>query len=221
MTPQEYGVTEVRAANLQDSERPTDKECFQAIDRWVREKEKEWVVVARACLEVQTRELWRHGNFHSWDEWLNNAAPTSARTIYWHIRIVRGLEADFTDAELATMPRETAKQLQRLPRSVRADPRVRRAANGKKRAFIATVQETHPEMHLENTEEIKLHLEASFVPLFHEVVEALRVIEDDPTMSYERVIELAFIAWMNEPWGEVEAGISNISRARQLQELAK
>lgn len=137
------------AANLQTT--PTDAECFVAIDAWVREKEREWAVIARACLEVQTRELWKCGDYHSWDAWLNNAAPRSARTIYWHISLLKGLEPDFTDAELSHIAPEAAKVLRSLPKSVRNDPRVREAAKGKRQALVAKLRETHPGQLMENS----------------------------------------------------------------------
>lgn len=135
------------AANLQTT--PTDAECFIAIDTWVREKEREWAVLARACLEIQARELWKHGGFHSYDDWLHNAAPSSARTIYWHVSLLKGLEADFTDEQIGAMPPETAKQVRKLPKSLRNDPALREASTRKQKAFVETLKRDHPEQLIE------------------------------------------------------------------------
>lgn len=135
-------------ANLQDG--PTDAECFLAIDTWVREKVKEWVPLARACMEVRMRSLYFHGGFSSWDGWLNSAAPgVSARTIYWHISLIEGLEADFTDEQIGAMPPETAKQVRKLPKSLRNDPALREASTRKQKAFVETLKRDHPEQLIE------------------------------------------------------------------------
>lgn len=144
-------TTSETAANLHlDKSTPTDAECFLAIDSWVREKEKEWAVLARACLEVQTRELWQHGEYHSYDEWLHNAAPSSARTIYWHISILKGLEADFTDDEIGAMPPESAKVMRKLSKAARRDPVVREASTRKRKPFVELIQTLHPNEHIED-----------------------------------------------------------------------
>lgn len=206
---------EIRSANLHRS--PAEE--FLAIDEYVRAYERQWVTVAQLCLRVKQAELWKYGDFHSWEDWINKAAPKSARTIFYHVGLFKDLSSDFTPDELATMPPETAKVLRRLSPSTRRDPRIREAANGRKRGFIEAVQQTHPEELVECVEEIKLSLEASFASIFHEVVESMRLLEDDMQMSYERCIELAFIAWSHEAWGEPEAGITNLARARQLREI--
>lgn len=212
--PQLYGNPEIHTANLQESERPTDKQCFDAIDAWVREKEREWVAVARACLEVQGRELWKHGGYHSWDAWLNSAAPSSARTIYWHIRIVRGLEADFTDEELATIPPESAKVLSKVSPSVRRDPRVREAAKSKKRHLVETVQETHPDQHIETDVKRVLNFTESQWAVVSEMIEAYRVMNNPETPEAAILEELA-AEWLNAPWED--SPYSNRERAQQLR----
>lgn len=150
---------EVRPANLQTDY--SDAECFQAIDSWVREKEKEWVAVARACMEVQTRQLYVHGGFHSWDAWLENAAPSSARTIRWHISIVKGLEPDFTDQQIGDMPKETAKVVRRLSTKARRDPRVLAGCKRKHGPFVELVKTLHPDELIEDDSMIVFSLSES------------------------------------------------------------
>lgn len=142
---------EVRTtANLQSL---SPKEEFEACDSFLRSYEQQvtnWPAVAQACLRVKQGELWKHGGYHSWHDWINQAAPVSARTVFYHTGLFENLLTDFTVEELAGMLPETAKALKGLSTSVRRDPRVRKAANGKKRDFIATVKETHPEQLIED-----------------------------------------------------------------------
>lgn len=172
------------AANLQES--PSDKECFQAIDQWVREKEREWCALARACLEVQTRELWKHGDFHSWDEWLNSAAPRSARTIYWHISIVKGLEADFTDAELSQIHPGTAKVLRKLSTKARRDPALRAVTGRKPAAFTQTVKTLYPEEHIEDESMMAFSLSETQREIVEEEFQFWE--KEDPEMSRGEIL---------------------------------
>ena len=188
---------------------------FEAIDAMVRAYEKQWVLIAQQCIRVQSAALWRHGWYHSYEHWLNEAAPKSARTIFYHVGVVKDLAPDFTSEELAEMPPETAKVMRRLSTSTRRDPAVREAGKRKKRQFIETVQELHPEEHLESTFKLELQFEDSFSGIFRTFVDGIRAIEDDPELSYEKALELAVIAWFNEPFED--SGQSNLHRVKHVQ----
>src|ERR1035441_4207779 len=151
-------IPEPIPANLQFS---TLEQEFYAIDEYIRSYDRQWVTIASLCLRVKQGELWQHGGYHSFEEWLQRAAPKSARSIFYFIGLVRDLSPDFNMQELAQMPPETAKVMRRLSTSARRDPALRKAANGKKQGFIAVVQETHPEELIEQENDVLLHLEQS------------------------------------------------------------
>lgn len=198
-------------ANLQSS--PAEE--FKAIDTMVRTYEKQWVTVAQQCIRVQAAELWRHGGFHSYEHWLHDAAPKSARTIFYHVGVVKELSPDFTDAEMSELRPEAAKTLCRVSKGVRHDPAVRNAAKAGKKHLVAVLSETHPEEHIEHTEKMELHFEKSFMGIFRTFIEGIRIIEADPEMSYEKALELAVIAWFNEPFED--SGHSNLQRVKHIQ----
>lgn len=181
---------EVRPANLPDH---SDYECFMAIDSWVRDKEKEWVAVARACMEVQTRQLYVYGGFHSWDAWLESAAPSSARTIRWHISIVKGLEPDFTDQQIGDMPKETAKAVRRLSTKARHDPRVLAASKRKHGPFVELVNTLHPDEHLEDDSMMLFSLTESQRGIVEEEFEYWRE-QDDKISDGEILVALCLAA---------------------------
>jgi hypothetical protein len=200
-------------ANLRSDE----AQEFAAIDAMVRAYEKQWVLIAQQCIRVQSAELWRHGGYHSYEHWLNEAAPRSARTIFYHVGVVKDLAPDFTTEEMAEMRPESAKTLRKVSKAVRHDPAVRNAAKGSRRHLVSVLSETHPEELIEQTETMELHFEKSFIGLFQTFLSGIRVIEDSEELSYEAAIELAIIAWFNEPFGD--SGLNNLQRLKQLEML--
>jgi len=173
-------------ANLQSDPR----EEFRAIDEYVRAYDKQWVTVAQMCLRVKQAELWKLGGYSSWEGWITKAAPKSARTIFWHVGLLRDLEMDFSAEELAQMPPETAKVMRKLSRATRSDPRVRRASNGKRKAFLETVKTFHPEEHIEGEYEVLLHPEESVFQMWREVIDGMRIVEEEPALSHEQCFEM-------------------------------
>lgn len=131
-------------------------------------------------------------------------------------------EANANGADVPEMPLGSAHVFKNLPKHLQSDPEIIEAVKtSKPKQFRKKIATEHPECHIEETEDIELHLESSFVPIFHEVLDSMRVLEEQPNLSYERAVELMCIAWMNEPWGEPELGITNLQRARQLRELVQ
>ena len=207
--------TVVSPANLQEkntySEYANRLEKFQAIDSWLREYEQrtqDWPMLAKMCIECETEELWREGPYHSWDDWVNKAAPKSARTVYYYRALYKGL---------AQMPPEAAKQMNGLSPSVRRDRAVREAAKAGKQHLIATVQAAYPEQHLEGTTKVTFHFENSFISVYDEFLEGVRLLEDDPELERERAMELAIFAWFNQPWGDSNSGLTNLTRINQMR----
>ena len=139
-------------ANLQD-DTPTRADRFKAIDTWLREYEvrtHDWPLLAKMCIECETDKLWKEGGYSSWDNWIQKAAPRSARSIYYDKAVYLDLLPDFSIEEMRQMKPETAKVVRKLSTKVRHDAAVRSAALGSpKREFVAVVKEAHPLEHLE------------------------------------------------------------------------
>ena len=179
---------------------------FYFCDEYIRNYDRQWVTIASVCLRVKQGDLWQHGGYHSFENWIQTAAPKSARSIFYFIGLVRDLSPDFSVQELAQMPPETAKVMRKLSTSARRDPAVREAANGKKREFIAAVQEIHPEELIEHESELKLHLEASAMALWEEALAGARILNGDPQMSYEQFLELELLTdWLESKRPMIEA----------------
>ncbi len=186
----EFGRPEVRSgANFQNP-----VELFKAIDEYIRSYDKQWVTVASMCLEVKAGSLWKHGSYHSWEDWVNKAAPKSARSIFSHVGVLTDLSPDFSMAELAAMRPEVAKAMRKLSKVARRDARVRSAASGKpRREFVKVVNETHPLEHLED--ETKVSFEASDFVEIEEIVEGYRLLESDPDIPLAKAIFAILEDW--------------------------
>lgn len=178
---------EMRTANLQDQLSP--KEEFDACDSFLRSYEQQvtnWPAVAQACLRVKQGELWKHGGHSSWHGWIQAAAPVSARTVFYHTGLFEKLIPDFTADELSSMPVETAKALKGLSTAARRDPRVRKAATGKKREFVALVKQEHPDEHLEDESMVAFSLSETQLDIVNEEFSYWET--EDPEMSRGEIL---------------------------------
>jgi hypothetical protein len=164
---------------------------FRSIDAYVRDYDRQWVTVAQLCLRVKQGELWKHGGHHSWEDWINQAAPKSARTIFYYVGLVRDLP-EFTTEELQAMRPETAKAMRKLSPSVRRDKRVREAASLSKRSFIEVVKELHADQHLELDSIFGITLSETQRSVVEEEFAAWRV--DDPDISDGEILVALCIA---------------------------
>jgi hypothetical protein len=214
------GTVPETPANLQ-AEYSSRSAEFEAIDQFVRAHLRRWATVAQQCLRVKEARLYEEGGFHSWEAWIQSAAPDekSKRTVYYHTGMLSDLAADFTVEELDSIPPETAKVLRECSTSVRRDPRVRQAAKARKGHFIEAIQELHPNQHVLSTTKVSFHFEDEFIPIYEEFLEVARAIEEDPGLERERAFELSVMAYLQQPWGDPSVGISNLARFRQLRGL--
>ena len=169
---------------------------FLAIDEYVRGYERQWVTVAQQCLRVKTEELWRHGPYHSWEDWINSAAPKSARTIFYHVGVVKDLAPDFSAEDMAEMPVEAAKTLRKVSKAVRHDPKVRDAAKRGKKALMSVLQQDHPQEHIE--EECRVMFEASDMVEIEEICDGYRLLEADPEISLSKAIFAILEDWKQD-----------------------
>ena len=216
MEPVERSEAAVTQFSTGANLRSDEAQEFAAIDAMVRAYEKQWVLIAQQCIRVQSAELWRHGGYHSYEHWLNEAAPRSARTIFYHVGVVKDLAPDFTTEEMAEMRPESAKTLRKVSKAVRHDPAVRNAAKGSRRHLVTVLSQTHPEELIENTFELTLRFEDSFSEIFRTFVDGIRTIEDDPELSYEKCFELSIHSAKRESFCE---NTTNLQRLKQLEML--
>lgn len=182
-----------------------------------------WGRLGKLCTLVERDKDWEllgYASFGSWMMKIEEVSGYSRAAAYSYAKLYRDLEP-LWGAEVHELSLGTANVVRQLPSALQRNPEVRHAAKRMKpKQFREKIADEYPDSHIEVREEVRLNLDGSFVPIFHEVIEAMRVIEDDPLLSYERALELAFLAWINELWGEPEAGITNLARARQLRGLA-
>lgn len=192
-----------------------------AIARQLAEAERSWVRLGRLLTLIERDRDYRRLGFETINSCIEEIIVLTGygrSSIYAFKNLYE--QANANGVEVPEMPLGSAHVFKKLTRELQSDPKVIEAVKNKRpKHFKQQMAAEHPECHIEDTKDIKLHLESTFVPIFQEVLESMRLLEDDPELSYEKAVELAFIAWINEMWGEPEAGITNLARARQLRDL--
>lgn len=183
-----------------------------------------WGRLGKLCVLIERDRDWELLGYQSFGSWMMKVEELtgySRASAYSYAKLFRELEPIW-GTEVHELSLGTANVVRQLPGALQRDPEVRHAAKRMKpKQFREKIAKDHPEAHVEVKEEVCLKLDASFAPIFHEVIDSIRIIEEEAEMSYERAIELMCISWSNETWGDSESGISNIMRARQLRELGK
>ena len=61
---------------------------FKMIDAWLREYERrnrDWPTLAKMCHEVKVKKLWRLGGYKDWSDWVLDAAPVCAKTVFFYV----------------------------------------------------------------------------------------------------------------------------------------
>lgn len=161
-------------------------------DSYVRDFERrwsDWTDIARICLTVDRDKEWELLGFHSWEHWLMDAAPKSRSYIYLVVGRYKELSADIPEDELANIPLGSAGVLKALPRSLRKDPGVRKAAKSKPKQFREALKQDHPEQLLEAIEPMRIHFTSSQRLVFEETLEEYRAREGDEYASEADMVE--------------------------------
>lgn len=94
------------------------------------------------------------------------------------------------------MPFGSAQVFRLLPSQLQRDPQVREMAKRKPKVLRQEIAINHPEVHLEMREEIKLNVDESVYQLWREVIDGIRSLEGDPSMSHETVLEKMMADWL-------------------------
>src|SRR5258708_5515786 len=140
-TPHE-GLSTVNLHLSLDSE-ADPKRQFKMIDAWLREYERrnrDWPTLAKMCIEVKVKKLWKLGGYKDWSHWVLDAAPVCSKTVFVHVSMYENLAPDFSHEELREMPPETAKKMTQVSSACRKDPVIREASKKKRKEFVQTVK---------------------------------------------------------------------------------
>ena len=164
------------------------------IDRVVRES---WSELAAICIQVRDKELWRllrprpDVTFHSFDDWLLDAAPVCRATVYKGMGILSTLAKDLTPEQISGIEIGNAALLAHVSSSVRRDPEVIEAASGGRHSkkLRDVVRTKFPEQHIETIVEKKLHFTSSQWDKIESAYESYQVV--DPSASLETFFEWA------------------------------
>jgi len=153
-----------------------------------------WSEMAQVAIVVHDNEYWRDLGFGSWDAWMHDAAPYSAKAMYRNTNLLRDLKEDVPMEDLKRIPRKSAKVMQALPKSVRRKREtIEKAVRMKPDRFVQEIQETHPELHIETQVKREYAYSKSQSEIVDGAIELYRVVEDKPDATPEEALE-AFAA---------------------------
>src|SRR5208337_434937 len=179
-----------------------------------------WGRLGRLCTLVERDKDYLLLGFESFGQWMMNVEEVSGYSraaAYQYMKLFKELEPAW-GAEVHDLSLGVAHVVKLLPQALQTSPEVRSAAKRMKpKEFREKISRDHQDAHIETREEIRLNIDGSFATMFHEVVEAMRTLEELPELSYERAVEIAFASWMSEPFED--SGMTKLERARQLRTL--
>jgi hypothetical protein len=179
-----------------------------------------WGRLGKLCTLVERDKDYVLLGFETFGQWMmkiEEVSGYSRASAYSYKKLYEELEPLWA-TDVHELSLGTANVVKLLPTSLQRDPAVRSAAKQMKpKQFREKIAKDHPDAHVEMKEKIELNLESSAATFFHEIVESMRVLEEDPELSYERAVEIAMASWMSEPWED--SGITKLERARQLRSV--
>lgn len=156
-----------------------------------------WAELGYLCLLVRNGEEWRVLGHHSFDAWLLEAAPCSRASAYGGMKAFEELADDFTPAEMVEVPHGNAHVLKLLPKAVRRDPAVRKAAREQRpKQFLAQMQKEHPELHLETKMPKKFIFTSDQWGVIEKALDEYRDESGSPEMSDADAMEGICADWM-------------------------
>jgi len=175
-------------------------------DSRVREIEKQvlesWSELATIAIRFRDQELWRFVprpgsdvGFHSFDDWLVDAAPCSRATVYRGMGVLSALP-DVATEELRQIEIGNAVLLTQLSSGVRRDPEVLEAAKDSRNSgkLREVVHRKFKDQHIEMQVEKKCRWDESAWAVIWEEVKLTRDEENDENLSFSSIVEL----WASE-----------------------
>jgi len=180
------------------------------IDRIVRES---WSELAAICIQVRDKELWRllPGKFHSFDDWLLDAAPVCRATVYRGMGVLSVLAKDLKPEDIAGMEIGNASILAYdvSTSKVRRDPEVIEAAKSGRgtKKLRELVKAKYPEQKIEDVHEEKIRFPESAWMVIEEAFQAYRQFED------ETISLASWIEWMANDYLDTQNGTLTVRQA--------
>jgi hypothetical protein len=99
------------------------------------------------------------------------------------------------------MPLSSGHVFKQLPAQLQRDPQVIDAATKlKPKQFREKINKEHPDSLIETQDELKLHLEHSLFLKWREVVDEMRVLREEPALTYEGIFEQMIVWSLEELW---------------------
>ena len=201
----------------------TPAQRARARDSHVREFERqfrEWVEIARCCIEVEQDLDWRILGFPSFKAWLRDAAPASERYLYLVMGIYKGLIPDIPEAVLEQIPLGTATILERQVKSpkLRRDPQVLEAARQKPRQFTEAMQAIAPQQHVEGIVREPIHFTASQWAVVEKGRSTYELLMGEP-MGLAQFVEFLVAEWLDSEYQD--SGYSHREKAQQMHAVVQ
>jgi len=91
------------------------------------------------------------------------------------------------------MPLGTAQIYRQLPSDVQRDPEIQAAARSKPKVFRERLAQDYPQALIETRLRLSLNLDESVYRMWEEFMELVRLVNDDPGMTYEAALELELL----------------------------
>jgi hypothetical protein len=161
-----------------------------------------WGRLGKLCTLVERDKDWEllgYASFGSWMMAVEEHSGYSRASAYAYMRLFKELEPAW-GTEVHELSLGTASVVRQLPSALQRDPEVRHAAKRMKpKQFREKIATEHPDAHVEMKEELCLKLDGSAAALWHEALEAARLLNGDPEMTYEQFLELELLTdWLEE-----------------------
>ena len=201
----------------------TPAQRAKARDSYVRDFDRQfrqWVDIARCCIEVEQDLDWRILGFPSFKAWLRDAAPASESYLYAVMRVYKGLLPDIPEAVLEQMPLGTATILERQVKSpkLRRNAQVLEAARQKPKKFTEVMQTIAPDQHVEGIVRQPIHFTASQWAVVENAKETYELLMGEP-MSLAQFVEFLVAEWLDSEYED--SGYSHREKAQQMQAVVQ
>ena len=180
-----------------------------AADARVRQFERQqkltYIEIGYICFVVDEKKAWRELNgFHSFEDWLTDAAPSSRATCFAaKSEVKRALEDGIDLQVMNRIPRCNLKTMRELSTSLRLDPEIQREAEVKsEQEFKRHIEAKFPDQHIEADAPMRLKPSRSQRLKIEEGIEKCMELYSLP--SREAALEVIVVEWLQKVEQEVQ-----------------
>jgi hypothetical protein len=156
-----------------------------------------WGRLGKLCTLVERDKDWEllgYSSFGAWMMAVEEHSGYSRASAYAYMKLFQQLEKH----DIEGMSLGTAQVFKLLPAALQRSPEVRSAAKRMKpKQFREKIATEYPDSHIETQEEVCLKLDEGVLKMWRETIDDVRILEDDPAMSHEAVLEHV-LAWVLE-----------------------